>query len=400
MALERPKRKEKLRKIAYFFGASLRYLQFRNGNLISAHGGCLGDYNRYVKLLGEIKKYRGGDEVSNLGFSRLNGARMSIIIDTSPPLYGKRYGIAHAGFSSFELYYGAAAIFVNCGGGNRFGQEYRKYCQSSKAHNVLLLNEKSQCSFGKKPFSRNNSYYYVMDGPRNTKLNCENSITEKIVELSHDAYKKDYGISVNRRLSMDLVYNCVKGQDSVFPEHRDPKKNLIDSSVSLYFHVHPSISCKKKRNGVLLQIPGDKNSTEGHNVRGTYWTIPDEKGKEVERDKAIDESKYTEIVPEFKKTYFEEVYNTLKKHFKLGRVRILLKEPRSTLSWHRDPEPRLHIPIITNKGCRMVIEEVCRHMPADGSVWITNNTKYHNAFNGGEENRIHLVACVLDYKFN
>jgi uncharacterized heparinase superfamily protein len=249
---------EKLRKIAYTFGASLRYLQFRNGNLISAHGGCLGDYNRYVKLLGEIKKHRGGDEVSNLGFSRLNGARMSMIIDTSPPLYRKRYGIAHAGFSSFELYYGATAIFVNCGGGNRFGQEYRKYCQSSKAHNVLLLNEKSQCSFGKKPFSRNNSYYYATDGPANTKLNFENSITEKVVEVSHDAYKKDYGILVNRRLSMDLVYNCVKGQDSVTPERNDPKKNLIDSSVSLYFHVHPSISCKRKRNGVLLQIPGDK----------------------------------------------------------------------------------------------------------------------------------------------
>ena len=39
-------------------------------------------------------------------------------------------------------------------------------------------------------------------------------------------------------------------------------------------------------------------------------------------------------------------------------------------------------------------------LEAQGSVWITNNTKYHNAFNGGEENRIHLVACVLDYKFN
>ena len=147
------------------------------------------------------------------------------------------------------------------------------------------------------------------------------------------------------------------------------------------------------------QIPGDKSSTEGHNVRGTYWTIPDEKGKEIERDKPIDESKYTEIVPEFKGTYFEEVYNTLK-NFKLGRVRILLKEPRSTLSWHRDPEPRLHIPIITNKGCRMVIDEVCRHMPADGTATITNNTKYHNFFNGGEQNRIHLVACVLENPFN
>ena len=148
----------------------------------------------------------------------------------------------------------------------------------------------------------------------------------------------------------------------------------------------------------LNQIPGDKSSTEGHNVRGTYWTIPDEKGKEIVRDKPIDESKFTEIVPEFKGTYFEEVYNTLRKHFKLGRVRILLKEPRSTLSWHRDPEPRLHIPIITNPGSIMVIDNVAKHLPADGSVWITNNTKYHNAFNGGEENRIHLVATYLGEK--
>ena len=150
----------------------------------------------------------------------------------------------------------------------------------------------------------------------------------------------------------------------------------------------------------LNQIPGDKQSTEGHNVRGTYWTIPDETGKEALRDIPIDESKYTELVSDFQNTYFEEVYNTLKKNFKLGRVRILLKEPRSTLSWHRDPEPRLHIPIITNPGCRMVIDNIAKHMPADGTVTITNNKKYHNFFNGGEQARIHLVACVLDSPFD
>ena len=149
----------------------------------------------------------------------------------------------------------------------------------------------------------------------------------------------------------------------------------------------------------LNQIPNDKNSIVGHNVRGTYWTLPDETGKEAMRDIPIDESKYTELVSDFHNTYFEEVYNTLRKNFKLGRVRILLKEPRSTLSWHRDPEPRLHIPIITNPGCRMVIENIAKHMPADGTVTITNNTKYHNFFNGGEQERIHLVACVLDNPF-
>ena len=150
----------------------------------------------------------------------------------------------------------------------------------------------------------------------------------------------------------------------------------------------------------INKIPNDETSVEGNNVRGKYWTIADESGKEVSRDIDIDESKYTELVPEFEDTYFKEVYETLKSKFKLGRVRLLLKEPRSTLSWHKDPEPRLHIPIITNPGCKMVIEDVAKHMPADGKVWITNNTRYHNFFNGGEQNRIHIVACLLENRFN
>ena len=150
----------------------------------------------------------------------------------------------------------------------------------------------------------------------------------------------------------------------------------------------------------LNQIPGKPDSIKGNNARGVFWTKPDHTGKEAKRDQAINESEYTEFIKDFEKTYFKEVYEKLSAKFKLGRVRILLKEPRSTLSWHRDPEPRLHVPIITNPGSIMVIEEVAKHLPADGTAWITNNTKYHNAFNGGEENRVHLVACVLDYKFN
>ena len=149
----------------------------------------------------------------------------------------------------------------------------------------------------------------------------------------------------------------------------------------------------------INQIPNDENSIKGNNIRGKYWTIADDTGKEVSRDVDIDESKYTQLVPEFEKTYFKEVFEILSKKYKLGRVRLLLKEPRSTLSWHKDPECRLHVPIITNKGCSMVIENVAKHLPADGKVWITNNTKYHNFFNGGEQARIHLVACVLESPF-
>ena len=95
----------------------------------------------------------------------------------------------------------------------------------------------------------------------------------------------------------------------------------------------------------LNQIPGDPDSAKGNNVRGIYWTKPDSTGVEVQRESKIDEHKYTEFVDDFKDTYFKEVYDQLTKKYKLGRMRLLLKEPRSTLSWHRDPEPRLHIPI-------------------------------------------------------
>ncbi len=185
----------------------------------------------------------------------------------------------------------------------------------------------------------------------------------------------------------DIKFNIQKLQDAC-----DEVLNIKGFDTSLGIPHFAGIS--------LNQIPGDPDSIKGTKLRGVYWTKPDSSGKEVSRDVAIEEHKYTEFVKDFEHTYFKEVYDELSKRYKLGRTRLLLKEPRSTLSWHRDPEPRLHIPIYTNPGAIMVVDKVAKHMPADGSVWITNNTKYHNAFNGGEQNRVHLVACVLDYKFN
>ena len=84
---------------------------------------------------------------------------------------------------------------------------------------------------------------------------------------------------------------------------------------------------------------------------GVYRTMVD--GQEVIRQHELDEKDYGIFIPEFKKTYFKEVYDTLSQYVdseyegQLGRVRLIKSTPRSSLSWHRDPEPRLHVPIIT-----------------------------------------------------
>ena len=145
------------------------------------------------------------------------------------------------------------------------------------------------------------------------------------------------------------------------------------------------------------RIPDDENSITGGNIRGLYWTKPDTTNHEEQRLEPVQEHLYTELCPEFKDTYVEEVYNLITSKFKLGRVRFLMKPPRSCLSWHRDPEMRLHIPIITNEGCRMIIEDTSFHMPSNGNGYITDNTKYHNFFNGSEFDRVHLVATVIKH---
>ena len=142
--------------------------------------------------------------------------------------------------------------------------------------------------------------------------------------------------------------------------------------------------------------PGDPKSISGGNIRGIYWTYPDNTGKEEQRLEEVNEEEYTQICPEFKNTYIETLYDYLTLRFKLGRVRFLMKPPRSCLSWHRDPERRLHIPIITNVGNVMVIKDTAFHMPSDGAAYITDNREYHNFFNGSEVERVHLVSTLLE----
>tara|TARA_Y100000310_G_scaffold195266_1_gene195255 strand:- start:677 stop:1270 length:594 start_codon:yes stop_codon:yes gene_type:complete len=131
---------------------------------------------------------------------------------------------------------------------------------------------------------------------------------------------------------------------------------------------------------------------------GIYRTMVD--SQEVVRQQELDERDYTEFIPELNHTYFKEVYDTLSEYVdkqydgQLGRVRLMKSAPRNCLSWHRDPEPRFHVPIITNIGAKMVIEDEVKHL-STARAWYTDTVYYHTQFNGGEAERIHIVSSLV-----
>lgn len=143
----------------------------------------------------------------------------------------------------------------------------------------------------------------------------------------------------------------------------------------------------------LTRRPGAKVETP-NDLSGRFYTRVDESYEEVPREDVVDEHAFSEFVPAFKGTYFEELHQELVKRFPIGRMRVLSKGTYNCNSWHRDPEPRLHIPIITNPGALFIVNHHVTHLPADGSVYFTDTRGYHTALNGGESHRVHVVAAL------
>ena len=143
----------------------------------------------------------------------------------------------------------------------------------------------------------------------------------------------------------------------------------------------------------LTQRPGQTEWTE-NDLSGRYWIRGDERYIEEPREDLVPEVQFSQFNPAFAGTYFEEVLEELNKRFPIGRTRILSKGLYNCNSWHRDPEPRLHIPVITNPGSLFVVNNHVTHLPADGSVYFTDTRGYHTALNGGETRRVHVVAAL------
>jgi len=145
----------------------------------------------------------------------------------------------------------------------------------------------------------------------------------------------------------------------------------------------------------LTRKPGQTKMSE-NDLSGRYWLRNTQTYEEEAREEFVDEAAFSEFNPEFEDTYFAKVHHELTKRFRIGRMRVLSKPIYNCNSWHRDPEPRIHIPITSNPGSLFIVNHHVTHLPADGSVYFTDTRGYHTALNGGEAGRVHIVAALPD----
>jgi hypothetical protein len=111
------------------------------------------------------------------------------------------------------------------------------------------------------------------------------------------------------------------------------------------------------------------------------------------RDEILAEPDFDVTCDLFKNTYFEEVIDAVNTRYSAYRGRLMMMPYKQCLSMHSDATNRIHIPLITNPYCFMVIANGVYRL-ATNKTYIVNTRIDHTAVNAGRYNRIHLVFCT------
>lgn len=104
------------------------------------------------------------------------------------------------------------------------------------------------------------------------------------------------------------------------------------------------------------------------------------------------EYRYTNTI--FKNSIWEETLKLIPS--KLGRARIMLMNPQTSLSRHRDLETRWQLALITDPRCTVhdFDEDKSYHIPSDGYFYKLDARKPHAAYNNTDDLvRVNLVVA-------
>lgn len=190
-------------------------------------------------------------------------------------------------------------------------------------------------------------------------------VTEILTNLNENI---DYNLLQSEFNDMGIEKLLLENNNQISIQRResitDPKKQLVDGTLSL---THDWDN----------YFPEKDYENSGPEYRKVFL-------KETEFDIVCDM---------FKGTYIEQITETLSEKYDAVRGRFMLLNWKTCLTYHNDFTMRIHIPIVTNENCFMVIDDNVYRLPY-GGTYLVNTKKKHTALNASKILRTHLVFCT------
>ena len=160
-----------------------------------------------------------------------------------------------------------------------------------------------------------------------------------------------------------------------------------------------------KNNGQMMLQTMSNTPVEEQKLKGClslYYDFDnhdpkDPNSKPEIRDVILKEEDFSEVCDYLKGTYTEEVINLLSSEYGIVRGRYMMMNWKSCLTYHHDDTPRIHLPLITNDGCFMIIDGKTEKLH-ESVTYHVDTTKDHTALNAGKHLRFHMVFCLPSTK--
>jgi len=160
-----------------------------------------------------------------------------------------------------------------------------------------------------------------------------------------------------------------------------------------------------KNNGQMMLQTMSNTPVEEQKLKGClslYYDFDnhdpkDPNSKPEIRDVILKEEDFSEVCDYLKGTYTEEVINLLSSEYGIVRGRYMMMNWKSCLTYHHDETPRIHLPLITNDGCFMIIDGKTEKLH-ESVTYHVDTTKDHTALNAGKHLRFHMVFCLPSTK--
>ena len=239
---------------------SLRTLRHADGGLARFHGGGRGLDGRLDHALAASEVREAAPDGLSMGYARLAGGRISVVIDASAPPQGAASLNAHASTLAFELTSGRRPLIVSCGSGASFGADWRRAGRATPSHSVLCLDGFSSARLGALPAGRGEP---LVEAPRNVPVELDRLDDGTRFQGGHDGYVTGYGLTHARSLDLTFDGRGLAGEDLLIAMD-DAAKRAFDRQIDgpklggvpfdIRFHLHPEVDATIDLGGAAVSM--------------------------------------------------------------------------------------------------------------------------------------------------
>lgn len=241
----------------------LRQLRLGGGGLAAFHGGGPGDAGRIDQALAELRIGVQEKPKLPMGYARLSGGRVAVLLDGALPPAGDAAVRAHASTLAFEMSVHRQKLVINAGPGRLFGGDWTDLARRTAAHSALEIDGCSSARIEAGGLAARTFGARLEPGPTRVSIRQAQDASGQWLLATHDGYVESHGVLHERRVFVEARGTELRGEDILSVPDARAQARFDRASVdaplgfAVRFHLDPAIAAEHDpvRDAVTLALP-------------------------------------------------------------------------------------------------------------------------------------------------